>query len=428
MKMSPYLIVYVFLLILATVSFFKKKDYNVLFIVSAVVMTLFLVLRYGQGTDYFSYVRLYEEAPGGIIAAKNFWIKSPNIEIGWKLLETAFQAIKTPFSVFMGVIGTSSVLLLCRFAVKCCPGARTFALLLAYPTLYLTYLFSGIRQGLMVCVFLGLMLPFLLEKKYWQYFAVGIPCFFIHNTSIVVLVAPIVIFLSRKVILWLLAGCSLLGVLISAPFVIALMNRVSDMLGKGDYFNSFSGVSWVALAERFITFALIAFMFFKYQKQNNDKIMELVFKIYCYGFGIYLLLCSAPMVASRLMFPLKSVEIMLAAVIIVKMPKWRLPVFVFFAALTAVMTWKNLGNYIEQGFYTCKTQNYPYVSILHENGTIFNWRDPQKLVKDIGNRKLAELAGAPEAYLPKEKPKNQSIKDRSDDYAYSNPSYRGQIR
>lgn len=426
--MSPYLIVYAFLLILATVSFFKKKDYNVLFIVSAVVLTLFLVLRYGQGSDYFSYMRLYEDAPGGMVALKGFWAKNQNIEIGWKLIEFLFQAINTPFLVFMGVVGAISVLLLCRFAVKCCPGARTFALLLAYPTLYLTYLFSGVRQGLVICVFLGLMLPFLLEKKYWQYFAVGVACIFIHNTSIVVLCAPIVILFSRKVIFLLLAGCSVLGVLISAPFAIALMNKVSDMLGKGNYFDGFSGVSWIALAERLVTFTLIAFVFFKYQKQNDDKEMELVFKIYCYGLGIYMLLCSAPMVASRMMIQIKMVEIMLAGAIIVKMPKWRLPVFVFFVALTAVMTWKNLGSYIEQGFYTCKVQNYPYVSVLHEKETIFNWRDPQTIMKTIGKRKLAETAGVPQAYLVQEKPETQSTKDRSDEYANSNPSYRGQVR
>lgn len=401
--MSPYLIVYAFLLIAATVAFMKKKDYNVLFIVSAIVLTLFLVLRYGQGTDYFSYMRLYEEAPGGITENKNFWDRNENVEIGWKLFEAAFQAIKAPFWVFMAAVGAGSMLLLCRFAVRCCPGARTFALLLAYPTWYLTYLFSGVRQGLTICVFLGLMLPFLLEKKYWQYFAVGIACLFIHKASFIVLAAPIVLFLSQKTIWWILGGCAAAGVVISVPFVSGLLEKISLALGKNYTFNGLGDISWIALAERLVTFAVIAFVFFKYRKEYEDKTADLIFKIYCYGLGVYLLLISSPLFASRMMFPMKMVEIVLAGIFIVKMPKWRYAIFLFFVGLTAVMTWKNIGSYIEQGGYTNSIRDYPYVTVLHHQQTILAWRDPQMVSDAVGNKRLARAIGIPDVYIVKEK-------------------------
>ena len=34
-----------------------------------------------------------------------------------------------------------------------------------YPVLYLVYMVSGLRQGLAVCLFLGIALPFLMETK-----------------------------------------------------------------------------------------------------------------------------------------------------------------------------------------------------------------------------------------------------------------------
>ncbi|HPS34167.1 MAG TPA: EpsG family protein [Oscillospiraceae bacterium] len=401
--MSPYLIVYLFLLAAAAVSFIKKKDYNFLFILSALVLTLFLVLRYGQGTDYFSYMRLYEEAPGGIIPDESFWTKNGNVEIGWKLLEYAFQMINLPFWAFMAVIGAGSMLLLCRFAVKCCPGARTFALLLAFPTWYLTYLFSGVRQGLTICVFLGLMLPFLLEKKYWQYFAIGIACLFIHKASFIVLAAPVVMLLSQKAIWWILGGCAAAGVAVSIPLVSGLLGKISLALGKNYSFNGFGDVSWIAAAERLVTFAVIAFVFYKYRKaQNEDKTADLIFKIYCYGLGVYLLLISSPLFASRMMFPLKMTEIILAGIFIVKMPKWRVAVFIFFAGLTAVMTWKNIGSYIEQGGYDNTVQQYPYVSVLQNRQTILAWRDPKMVADAVGHRILGRAIGIPDIYLVKE--------------------------
>lgn len=407
--MSPYLIVYGVLLILATISFIKKRDYNIVFIVSAAALTLFLALRYGQGTDYFSYMRLYEEAPGGLIPYKDFWGKNENIEFGWKLLEAAFQAVKAPFWVFMGVIGTASMLLLHRFVVKCCCGARMFALLLAYPTLYLSYLFSGVRQGLAICLFLGLMLPFLLEKKYWQYAAVGIGCILIHKASFILLAAPVVIFLGRKAIFWILSACSVLGVVIGTPAGAELMGKLSAVIGKIDYFSEFSGVSWIALAERLVTFSVIAFVFFKYRKEHDDGNAELVFKLYCCGLGVYMLLCSAPLVASRMMFPLKVTEIVLAGIFIVKMPKWRCPVFLFFAALTAVMTWKNIGSYIEQGNYSCTIANFPYVTVLHDRRTIFAWRDPGDIGFTLEKPKLAKAVGVPEPYWPEEPEETEGL-------------------
>ena len=38
-----------------------------------------------------------------------------------------------------------------------------------YPVLYLVYMVSGLRQGLAVCLFLGIALPFLMERKWIAY-------------------------------------------------------------------------------------------------------------------------------------------------------------------------------------------------------------------------------------------------------------------
>ena len=66
----------VFILFLLVLLFFNllpiKRNHRI-FVVLYFVFTILLCLRYGQGTDYYNYLRIYKALPNDY---KNFWIKS----------------------------------------------------------------------------------------------------------------------------------------------------------------------------------------------------------------------------------------------------------------------------------------------------------------------------------------------------------------
>ena len=125
------------------------------------VMTACLCFRFGQGTDYVTYHAIYETIPAAIDLSKGY-ICGFYPEVGWRLLSAAFKVIHAPFWVFTMVVGLMEMLLLHRYLTKCVQK-KTAGLFLLYPVLFVTYMVSGLRQGLAVCIFLGVLVPLYLE-------------------------------------------------------------------------------------------------------------------------------------------------------------------------------------------------------------------------------------------------------------------------
>ena len=102
-------------------------------------MWLILCIRYGQGSDYFSYHDLFEKFSDFNVALYN-----PNDEhgeIGFRLLCAIF-----PFRYqwFIIAVSTFEMWMLHRF-IKYYSKNPLLTLFLFYPTYYLTYYFSIIR-------------------------------------------------------------------------------------------------------------------------------------------------------------------------------------------------------------------------------------------------------------------------------------------
>ena len=78
---------------------------------------------------------------------------------------------------FVVLVSIFQMSMLYRFCTKYSDNPLlSFAI--AYPTLYSTYFFSTMRQGLTMSIFLGLMYPLLKEKNYVPYYllAASNPC------------------------------------------------------------------------------------------------------------------------------------------------------------------------------------------------------------------------------------------------------------
>ena len=181
--MSLYIIAGGILLLGAIYEVLNRKTSNFLYFVFFLGLVLMLCFRYGQGTDYFAYQYIYELMPETLsINELKASASSLHSEIGWKWLCAFFKMLGMDFYMFSGIIGTVTMLLLNNFIQKFCPMKLT-ALLIAYPTLYLTSISSGLRQALVMCFFLGIMLDWYLKNKKWRYIVFVLLCISIHTSS-----------------------------------------------------------------------------------------------------------------------------------------------------------------------------------------------------------------------------------------------------
>lgn len=358
--MSAYFIIFIFLLIIAGVSFILKKDSFSVYITSILILTAFLAFRYGQGSDYPSYNYIYMNAP-------SYWswkFDQPyyiifHSEIGWKILNNIFRIFNIQFEVFIAIISIIEMICITKFINEFCDKRKHIALLMIYPTLYLTYMFSALRQGLVITIFLGVLLKWLIEKQTIKYFLfVGLLCT-IHSSAFLFFLLPILCKVSQKGILRLILITIIGGVVLNYTVIqniyINILNKFFPIDG------TLASIKVLFFVQVIINSALILIMKNYLNKEDKPKYLDIFFNLYLGGICIYFLTYN-----SRLVAALLFLDIPIYICMIEKIKKSSAVIFVYILLLCSVLYIKNINSYIEQGNYypRINTINYPYVSIF----------------------------------------------------------------
>lgn len=389
--MSFYFLTFLLLAAGAAAVWFRPQYEEKVYWVCWSVMTACLCFRFGQGTDYSMYHALYRTIPPVIDLSKGY-ICGFYPETGWRLLCAAFKLFHAPFWVFTMALGLGEMLLLHRFLTKYVP-MKTAGLFLLYPVLFLTYMLSGLRQGLVLCLFLGVLLPFYLEKK-WVHYIIGVLlASSFHRVGYAWLVLPIAYYLPMWA-MTALAGLSVLGgfvLQISAvqQFFVSLMPvyHLKQFLLEGD-------ISVFATGERLISFAVL-YTLYQWRKKTSgqeDRQMELLMKAYMCGVCFYMLMFGSAYYASRYGVIFKVLECALVAGMVLDRTCAAKLAAAFFFCLTVLMGCKNLnamipeGGYAEMGIYIW---NFPYVSVFHQD-KILDYMPYEAVVQKKYNDNIAD--------------------------------------
>lgn len=375
--MSPYIIVASILFVLSIYEFINGNTPKFGYAISIGILSIMLVFRYGQGTDYFGYYWIYTKISPEINLSQ-LMDSSIHTEAGWKFVCVIFKMLGASFEMLVVVVSIIEMFLLNKFVNKYC-RYKIFSLLLSYHTLYLTYLFSALRQGLVICVFLGVLYDWYAEKKYLHYVIGVLLCTTLHTSAIVLLL----IFLLKcrklnnlKTIEWLIIFAWGAGIVLATGiFNFALQKILPNSVMV--YFSN-NTVS-IALLERICSYVFVTIIYVKYLKNKKCERISYVsdfMKLYSIGIFLYGATIWVPLVSSRFTFYFKVLEIAIVSSTLAECKKIREIIFAYFLALSLVMFVKNVGNYIYEGDYFdgVTVLNYPYVSMIEKN-EIFNYRE-----------------------------------------------------
>ena len=371
--MSLYIIVGAFLLLCSIVEFTNKKASNQLYYFAFFGLLLMLCLRYGQGTDYFAYQYIYEKMPLTLEYSVLKNMSTYHAEIGWKVLCLLFRYLGLNFYIFVAVIGTITMFLLNSFIQKYCP-LKVTALFIAYPTFFLTYIYSGMRQGLVICAFLGVLLNWYFKSKKFKFTIGVLICSSIHTSSLILL---LLLFgeLKKVFFKWkhlLVIGFWTVGLLFyMTGFNITVFGRT--------FTNEGSGLSLIAISERVLSYVVLWIVYNKYKQKvkKDDDVMDDIMYMYSIGIIIYGIFLSMPTVSSRLCYFFKALELVIFTVMM-KEDKRNFPeastLFFYISALSMVMLFKNIDSYIGQGnYYSYITVwNYPYNNIFVKEDYLYS--------------------------------------------------------
>lgn len=325
----------------------KRKD--IPFYIAFLVMSLFLMLRYGQGTDYFGYLGNYE-----------LW--DYHSEIGFLLLERAFRAVGCSFEIFAICIATFHMI--CTFRViNFYSPYKCFSLMLLYPTIYLTYYFSALRQGIIIAFFLGFMLKWLENEKWIRYLIACIILATIHSSAIMLIPVLILKKIENKVLYIgiALAAFAGIGVCILPKNLISFVK-----IGSVQYYLQNISISYIGLMERIVMALLIMLLYNRYkQKKEENQQVNFFYKIYLYGVIISIGFFPWGLLSSRLAVMMKATEIVLLPMLLRECTQLvRRILVVVLTCYIMVMTTKNIMSYIKQGDYEgYNVITYPYITL-----------------------------------------------------------------
>lgn len=347
-----YYLILIILIIFCGLEYRLKDFGNRRYKFAFIALTLLLCLRFGQGTDYFTYVRMYytEESHG---------------EIGYKVVSKLFFHLGIPFEGFIICISLFMMLCIHKAIMKYSPY-KTTSLLLLFPTIYLTYFFSGIRQAIVIAFFIGYMLDWLKNNKMVSYIAACILMATMH--TIALLLIPLIF------IKWINIRSVLIttGIAFAGGFFIYIMPKTWLQyinIGAFEYYIDDINISWFGLMERVFMMLLISFLFFTLQRKTGSYLwIRFLYKVYGYGFMLSIIFFPWAMMSSRFGAPMKAVEILLIPILLKENRKWKQLMVCFIISYTCLMTAKNLASYVIQGDYKgYNAFTYPYISIFEKD-------------------------------------------------------------
>lgn len=353
--MSPYLILYFLVAVCALIGFNKKIEAYAYIVAFAAAMMM-LMLRYGQGTDWLSYNYIFASCPDYIDFSDVFYTDAFHSEFGWKLLNNIWKAADQSFITLSIICSIIEMLLLNRFICKYSTN-RAASLLIALPVVYLTYFFSAFRQGIVIAIFLGFLIPLLEEQKYGLFTMVTVGACLIHSAAILFLVIPFAMHIKRKQFSLLIVISVCLGMCLTL-----CLDKVLLMAGIS---YETSGVSWAALLYRSVMLVIVLLLYSDGENTTCEKLL----KVYVVGFCIYVSLSCNQLLCSRMAAPFLALEIVLIPMLLKGQSRQGTLIFLSVVVLCSVMYVKNISASIEQGAYIqgVTVSNYPYVSIFNKN-------------------------------------------------------------
>ena len=358
-----YLAVFLMILLFTGVSIKKHSLDKYLARITIVILWLMLSFRYGQGTDYFSYNYLYKFNENLSRAVNNYY--NLHGEIGFRIL---CALLKGNFSRFIFIFSTVQMLLLYKGMVEN-SEKQMLTLLLFYPTLYLTYFFSVIRQGLALALCMGFMFKYFKQKKWIKYVLVCLLASTFHMVSLIWLILPFIWRFKISILYRLVVVAAVFSVLLMITRVREVLYAIPYVgLAVKYYMQTITSSSFFALMERATMLIIVLVLWYTSPKDVQLEHRDFV-KAYLLGFTLYLFFVQFPLVASRVGIVFKIFEVVLIPNLLRRRTKYKQLIIVAIFMISIVMYGKNIYSYMYQGKYNDKVNilNYPYVSIFEKD-------------------------------------------------------------
>lgn len=356
-----YIIMFIVILLLSLIGT-KYKDNKHIINIYLLLLLIMMCLRYGQGTDYFAYKYLFNQ-----VKELGYLSNLIHGEIGFKLICSIFT---NKFEILIIIISIYEIYMLKRFIDKK-SEKKSLSLLIFFPSIFMIYYLSALRQGIIFATILGCI--DLIEKEEWKKFTLIIIILStIHIVALVYLLIPLSTKIKTKHLLTILPISIVLGIINNSGLLTQVLFKL-PLFNKYLHYN-IANISLLMFFEKLISMLVILYLCKKCDKNNFWNAWWL--KAYLMGHIVFFILLPFSTMAGRIVNCFKLFEIYFIPIIILNSNKSKLVGYIYFIMLSVIMYCHNVNSFIEQGKYYSNINviNFPYISII-EKDKIYEYRD-----------------------------------------------------
>ena len=310
--MSPYLIVFLLLLVVSTGAFKRIRFIGAIwgtqrdFLTSlfSIALVILIALSKHRSEDFRYYIDYYNMAPTWFDFSNELF--HSHVEFGWALLCTVFKILGFSYGIYFTIVTAAMILMVNRFIRLYCYDNSRFALLYVYSTFYLVYCFIGMRQALSICLFMGYMVP-MIEKRHWLRYCVmtGV-CMMFHTVGLLYILVPLVIGTTCRRLYYLLTASLLFCIVARFTRIDVMLFSHIPLAGALIYLEGDTSFSSIAYRCVCILAAVYAGHY-----SNLDQKGEFLFKLYLIGASMYFVIANTGLMANRVFDLFKIIEVRL---------------------------------------------------------------------------------------------------------------------
>ncbi len=338
-------------------------------------LMLFLIaaFRYGTGEDYYSYENIFEYTKNYSFCNFLYYIKNERFEIGWIFLNHFVYILGFGYKTLCVLVALIDMLLINSFIKFCEIPNKVLALMMLFPVFYYVFILSGMRQGMIMSIFAGIMLRALKEKKYLKYLFINLIAISIHTSAIVYLVFLIIVLFMEKTTFSLSVKllerlCLIVGVIGLIIYYSGMLNFIYQLLPTSISMHFYVQISIGAIVLRTVYLFMMSFMI---RSIECDVYVEVVYKLYLIGLCGFYLFSGITLFANRMFLTFGiAIEILIVSAYFStgKVLQNKRSFVMLFVLITSFIFVKNqsarLVNLNEQQY---EWYNYPYVSFFEIN-------------------------------------------------------------
>jgi hypothetical protein len=346
----------------------KKNETKVFVICAYIVLSVFASIRFGMGTDYFSYYRYFSFLPDNFSNISFLQIISFSffVEPGFYLLVILFKTLNLSFSYFIAFFAFLS-LGFTLYTIQKYSKNKNISLLIFFANYYMVYMESALRQGIAMAIFIYAFYDFITKRKKIKYFLLILIAMTFHVSVFITMCIPFIITINTKLFLnpIFLVIMTMLA-LMSSIFIPKILGFLISLFYKrvgyfdGDYkFNIFP------IGLRILEMILI-YTIFKKTHQVLSIQEKIAIKFYMTGMFIYFSIASIGI--SRLSEYFIFIEIILIPNLLSSLKtKSRYVYHFIFACIFTILFFKDINaSMYQQNYVSKRIIDYQYVTIFNK--------------------------------------------------------------